>query len=421
MTRSKLVLFTDGFPYGKGEKTFIVPELERLSALFNVTVVSMASDTIAADASSITPLPGDITVIRAKMIRPLALLAGALRMPFTTVGRTELKLIWGRASTLAQRFKQSVTALKQYGLAWSIGRSYKDLGLFNDADKALYYTFWLNHCNLALAFEKQKQPEIKLISRVHGYELYDHRNPSGRQPFQWFQLEECNKIIFAAQGAMDYFIQKHRISDQAAQEKLTLSRIGSSQATSAYLDMPSSDHYRIVSCSNAIPLKRIDLLIDALALLNDIDFEWIHFGGGSELPALKALAQEKNIPARFADHVSNEELRSFYDHNQVGLFVTTTSTEGGCPVSITEALAYGIPIVGTAVGGIPEQIDGNGILLSENPTPEQVAAAIRQVLGQSPQEIMHMRERSHEIFDTRFDQNRNLQTLIDLFRSEAAQ
>ena len=59
-------------------------------------------------------------------------------------------------------------------------------------------------------------------------------------------------------------------------------------------------------------------------------------------------------------------------------FITTSSTEG-LPVSIQEAMAAGIPIIGTNVGGIPEMIDGNGVLLSANPSNKEVAEAILRI------------------------------------------
>ena len=35
---------------------------------------------------------------------------------------------------------------------------------------------------------------------------------------------------------------------------------------------------RIVSCSNVVPVKRLDLIIKTLMNLKDVDIEWTHFG-----------------------------------------------------------------------------------------------------------------------------------------------
>lgn len=46
-------------------------------------------------------------------------------------------------------------------------------------------------------------------------------------------------------------------------------------------------------------------------------------------------------------------------------------------MSIMEAFSFGVPAVGTDVGGIPEMIhEGTGFLLGANPTAAEIAAAI---------------------------------------------
>ncbi len=407
-----LMLITDGFPYGKGEKPFVIPEIEALRSLYQITIVSMASDDAVADIENVTPLPADITLIRVKPTRTAALL-GCLRMPFSKEGRREIGEICASASSFPLRLKRIAESAWQYGLAWSAKRSFEKLRLFDDVDCTLYYTFWLNHCNLALALEKDAFPNLALVSRIHGYDLYDERAHYGRQPFQWLKLAACDKIVFAAQAAQDYFVGKHALDEMTVKQKLALSRIGSK--VSAYPNESQISHEKplIVSCSNAIPLKRIDLMIEALSLLKDLDITWIHFGDGPELASLKALAQERGLNARFEGYKNNNELMDFYARNPIDLFITTTSTEGGCPVSITEALAFGIPIIGTNVGGIPEQVDGNGILLAEDPTPKEVADAIAAMLTQSLDEANRMRARSRELFERRFDADANLAVLVD--------
>ena len=68
---------------------------------------------------------------------------------------------------------------------------------------------------------------------------------------------------------------------------------------------------------------------------------------------------------------------AYYKSTHVDLFLTASETEGGTPVSIMEAFSFGVPAVGTDVGGIPEMINaGTGFLLSANPTPQEIAAAI---------------------------------------------
>lgn len=58
-----LYLITDGFPFGKGEKPFILPELPYLMEEYKVTVISPAPREIAEDVNYITKLDDRIKLI----------------------------------------------------------------------------------------------------------------------------------------------------------------------------------------------------------------------------------------------------------------------------------------------------------------------------------------------------------------------
>ena len=141
--------------------------------------------------------------------------------------------------------------------------------------------------------------------------------------------------------------------------------------------------FLLISCASVIPLKRIDLIIRSLKNIKDFDLTWIHVGDGSmrikmEKLAKKVLQNKMNISYIFKGYMDNEKIMDFYEKNYVDCFITTSETEG-CPVSIQEALAFGIPVIGTAVGEIPLMIRKNGILLSANPKVEEITNAIKSI------------------------------------------
>ena len=63
MSKMNLYLITDGFPFGKGEKPFILPELPYLMEEYKVTVISPAPKSVAEDTKYITKLDDRINLI----------------------------------------------------------------------------------------------------------------------------------------------------------------------------------------------------------------------------------------------------------------------------------------------------------------------------------------------------------------------
>ena len=79
------------------------------------------------------------------------------------------------------------------------------------------------------------------------------------------------------------------------------------------------------------------------------------------------------ITYEFKGNVDNAEILKYYRENSIDCFALLSEHEGA-PVSIMEAESAGIPIVATDVGGVRELVDGNGFLLSSNPSEKDADA-----------------------------------------------
>jgi len=126
-----------------------------------------------------------------------------------------------------------------------------------------------------------------------------------------------------------------------------------------------SDKFKIVSVGNLIPLKKMDLLINAFNkyCLDNSDSTLMIFGDGPERPKLDKqiinLGLESNVILRGSCErkVIAEELRS------ASCFVLVSQSET-FGLAYVEALASGIPVIATKCGG-PEDFvnESNGILI----------------------------------------------------------
>jgi glycosyltransferase involved in cell wall biosynthesis len=124
-----------------------------------------------------------------------------------------------------------------------------------------------------------------------------------------------------------------------------------------------------------------------------------------------------NVHGEFLGNVPNSEIMRYYRDRPVDVFVNVSSTEGGAPVAIQEAVSCGIPIVATAVGGNPEVVtDKNGILLDPNPTVGQIASALFRIWD-NPLLAAEMRKESRRIWQTSYNAKVNFRAFAERLKS----
>jgi glycosyltransferase involved in cell wall biosynthesis len=135
----------------------------------------------------------------------------------------------------------------------------------------------------------------------------------------------------------------------------------------------------ILTVGNLTANKGFDLLIRALRILVD-EFreEHLHLvivGEGGFRKDLEQLARSLAIDShiRFAGDIPHEELHLWY--NAADLFCLASGREG-TPNVVLESLACGIPVVATAVGGIPEIICTDNLGLLTPRSAREIAATI---------------------------------------------
>lgn len=127
-------------------------------------------------------------------------------------------------------------------------------------------------------------------------------------------------------------------------------------------------------------IKGYDLLISTLVeeVLQNKNVEVWLVGDGQEFSTLKQQAENLKVSdkVKFWGSKSKDELLQIY--NQADMFCLPSRNEG-MSNALLEAMACGLPVVATNVGGVAELIDGNGIIV-EKENVEKLAIAISEIL-----------------------------------------
>jgi glycosyltransferase involved in cell wall biosynthesis len=140
----------------------------------------------------------------------------------------------------------------------------------------------------------------------------------------------------------------------------------------------------VVCLARHVVVKNLGLLLRAFALLDQwkVPFRGVLIGDGPCHEELKQFARELRIEERidFLGAATQDEILPWLQRATVAVL---SSQNEGMPVSLMEAAACGIPLVATAVGGVPELVrDGETGFLTA-PEPEPFARALRRVLENS--------------------------------------
>jgi glycosyltransferase involved in cell wall biosynthesis len=181
---------------------------------------------------------------------------------------------------------------------------------------------------------------------------------------------------------------------------------------------------RIVCVCRLSPKKGLDVAIRACAKLreNNIKFQFEIAGDGPQRRALEDLIEKLNL----ADHVKllgarpNDQLTELFSRASVFLMPCVKTPNGdmdGIPVAMMEAMACEVPVVSTAISGIPELVkDGITGRLAPEKDVDALAQILQELLGDMSK-IEQFGKAGRERVLTDFCISENAEKLRELIKS----
>jgi glycosyltransferase involved in cell wall biosynthesis len=165
-----------------------------------------------------------------------------------------------------------------------------------------------------------------------------------------------------------------------------------------------------------IPVKGGDVFVRAMAALGDPAVIAIVIGGGPERARCEALAASLGVAGRMRFVGAREDAAPLFP--AFDRWVSSSRSEG-TPITLFEAMASGVPVVSTAVGGVPDVISENESWLAPSEDAAALAAAIRASLADDA-EAARRAEAARERLAAEFGAERWLARYDDVYAAAAA-
>ena len=406
-SQTELLILTTTFPFGSGEP-FLSYELETLAKNFGKVYILPTKINRKIEKSEWNG-PGKI-----------------VNVPPGTFSYTKLSFLGRFFSLFSKGFfnelKEHFLALYKsprnvYRLTTQLLLQRQLLNFLEDEflpehpNVKVLYSYWLTGGASAIALLDSKW--LKL-TRVHGGDLYQFRYEYSYIPMQKFALERMDMVAAISEHG-------HRYLNQITPEPFSgLFRLGVKKH--AHLSSSSyGEKLSIVSCSSVIPLKQVDKILELFLEVAGVrasgSVRWIHFGSGPLMNDLKELVYQSSLApcVELRGHVHNSDIHSFYVNSPVDVFVNFSTTEGA-PISIMEALSYGVPFVAPNVGGVPELFsEGNGVLFEHGTSMKVLSEKLIKLALESKSQSIRRQIKSGLYRD--FDIERNTAALCEEIKS----
>jgi teichuronic acid biosynthesis glycosyltransferase TuaC len=263
---------------------------------------------------------------------------------------------------------------------------------------------------------------IPVVCTVHGSDIsiYPHESRAMLLVTKW-ALRRINHLIAVSEDLgkkVNVLIgsREVRVIRNGADEELF--RANAKWAARTLLNLPAKAKI-VLFIGNLLRVKGPEYLLQAVSHLGSSNFLLYIVGDGMLRDNLRAQAEQLGISARcvFVGTRPHEEIASWLSAADC---LVLSSISEGFPTIIAEAMMCGVPVVATAVGGIPEVVKhGSTGLLVQPRDPLSLGEAIRSAL-QNDTNIQIMVNRAEKAARAELTWEANARKTVEVYREALA-
>jgi glycosyltransferase involved in cell wall biosynthesis len=281
---------------------------------------------------------------------------------------------------------------------------------------AVHYSFWFFDC-IFLSWLRRMERVRLTIARTHRGDLYEVGNDIRiSSKFRHYVFRGLDAVYSVSDDGTHYLHERYP-DHKARIRTVYLGTLDHGMGPQRDAAGPMV----IVSCAKIDERKRVHLIAHALERVNGTSVRWVHFGGmanpdsdpsvGQLLRSVTRLKARPNIEVHLMGHLDNRTMMEWYANNAVDLFVSMSSSEG-LPVSMMEAISFGIPVLSTDVGGCREIVNERTGMLIPLDTSAQETAQLLEGFAQSRFVTYPARSDVRAFWQERFSAENNYADLL---------
>jgi glycosyltransferase involved in cell wall biosynthesis len=276
------------------------------------------------------------------------------------------------------------------------------IGLYTHKDTC----FILNDFRVAWNFYKKYSGKYRTIFIMHnsGDMLSMLKTEMQEKEIRSF-LRECEKTILRSADILIF------VSEIAQKNFISLHPEYENKTRTIYIGMEKgcrcvraqSEVIKFVTVGSVCKRKNQILAIKAIEQLKEANIQLTVVGGGPELARCQEYVMNHSLDSKVKFTGATNEVDEVLRQNDI--FIMTSKDEG-LPVAAQEAMAAGLPLILTDVGGCRELISGNGFVI--RPVLEDVIQSMIFFIEQ-PCRISEYGDKSFKLYHSRFA----LENMID--------
>ena len=250
-------------------------------------------------------------------------------------------------------------------------------GLHKDKSYDAIWAIMANWAGFAALFFKFRFPQVPFILTLQEGDPIPYIKHKARFVFPLFKkiftradiIQTISRYLADWAREMDYRKRVEVIPNGVDVKKFTV------DVQSRALD---KENITLITTSRLVEKNGIKDIINALKFLPNVKLKIL--GAGPLESELKLLATGWSV--EFVGYVSQDEIPKYL--NEADLFVRPSLSEG-MGNSFIEAMAAGLPVIATQVGGIPDFLkDGETGLFCEANNPKSIAKQVQRLIADEP-------------------------------------